>query len=150
MEKRGLIKWANKPRTKSILLAFSVPKTPAQVEKELNIKKLKTPRFLAKGLLECLNPMARKGRLYVITNKVRDLIQTGKKIKKIDRDWVLLGELSASPRQKLAVLFTVDKQERTSEEIRLKASSRNPHLSRISTKETLNTLISKKLIGLSS
>ena len=72
--KQGDIKdWVNQPKINSILLSFSTPKTPKQVEKELGIKKLKLKPFLNKHLLKCLNPKARKGRFYILTNKAKQL-----------------------------------------------------------------------------
>ena len=141
-----LDEWANHSRSKSILLAFSIPKTPTQVEKELGIKKLKLLPFLSKGLLKCLNDKARKGRLYLITKHGAKSIRLNYSQKSIHQDWQLIGKIISSPRQKLAVLLNIDSQKRTSEEIRLKASESNPHLSRISTKAILHGLIAEGLV----
>ena len=56
------------PKIQQILLLFSSPKTPRQVEKALGITKLKMKPFVEKKLIEILNPEARKGRLYRITD----------------------------------------------------------------------------------
>ena len=146
MGKKSPEAWANQPKIKSVLLAFTIPKTPGQIEKELNIKKLKIDPFLKKGLLESLNPHARKGRFYLTTLKARKLLQLSETRKGISKNWQLIGKIMASPKQKLAVLLTIDSQERTSEEIRLRAAKMNPCLSRISTKAVLRELIAEKLI----
>jgi hypothetical protein len=138
--------WVSKPRIKSILLAFSIPKIPKHVERSLAIKKLKLLPFLKKSLIECLNPLARKGRFYILTLKARKLLQLPNTRKGLNKDWKLIGKIMASPKQKLAVLLTIDSHERTSEEIRLRAITRNPCLSRISTKAVLRDLIAEKLI----
>lgn len=142
-----LTEWVCRPRNKSILLAFSIPNTPTRVEQELRIHKLKLAPFLSKGLLECLNPTARKGRFYILTIKTRKILQLSGKRKGLSNDWQLIGRIISSPKQLLAVLQTVDEQERTSEEIRLNASQRNPCLSRISTKTVLRLLIAAKLVN---
>ena len=71
MFKRGVDTWISKPKTRRILQTFSVPKTPRQVERELHISKLKLKHFVEKGLLKSLNPNARKGKLYTLTDKSR-------------------------------------------------------------------------------
>jgi len=57
-----------------ILLAFSIPKTPRQVEKGLGIKKLKLKSFIEGNFIKPLNPEARKGRLYTLTIKGGKLV----------------------------------------------------------------------------
>ena len=71
---REIIEWIHRPNIKRILLTFSNPKTPGQAEKELEIKKLKLKPFLDYKLIKSLNPQAKKGRLYILTNKARKLI----------------------------------------------------------------------------
>ncbi len=131
---------------RQILHALTTPKTTRQVEKELNIKKLKLKPLLEKGLLEILNPKARKGRLYTLTAKARKLLGMtdfrAHNYKNID----LIGRVISSPKQKLVVLKTIDSIHRTSENIRLKASKLNPRLTRISTKGILKKLLRKNLV----
>lgn len=146
MGKRGVDEWIHKPKINQILLLFSVPKTPKQVEKELRIKKLKLKPFLEKHLLESLNPEARKGKFYILTNKAKKLLKLSGSKKERNKDWDLIGWIMASPKQRLVVLIVVDLVKRTSEEIREKTSRLNPHLTRISTKGVLKELISKGLI----
>lgn len=146
MGQQVLSEWVCRPRNKSILLAFSIPNTPTHVERELSIYKLKLLPFLKKSLIECLNPKARKGRLYLLTVRARKILQLSGRRNGLSNDWQLIGKIISSPKQLLAVLLTVDEQKRTSEEIRLKASPRNPCLSRISTKTVLRVLIAEKLI----
>jgi DNA-binding MarR family transcriptional regulator len=142
-------KWLDQPRTKEILLPFAVPSTPRQVELSLGLKKLKLAPFLQKGLIKPLNPNAKKGRLYILTDKARQLLYLAENKKETKVDWELIGWTRASPRQRLAVLKTVarDTTKRTSENIRRRSSNLNPNLTRISTKETLKELISKDLIA---
>ena len=131
---------------RQILLAFATAKTPRKVETELKIKKLKIKPYIDKGLLKILNPKARKGRLYLLTNKAKKTLRlsTDKRIKNID--WDLIGQVLASPKQKLVVLRALDSGKRTSEEIRGRAVKFNPHLSRISTKKILNDLLTEVLV----
>lgn len=146
MEKRGVNEWIQRPATKQVLEAFSYPKTPRQVEKELGIKKLKTKPFLEKGLLAPLNPEARKGRFYMLTSKARWLLGLPDPKKYIHKNWDLIGWIIASPRQRFVVLNATDSKKRTSEDLRERASKINPHLTRISTKDILGELIDKGLI----
>ncbi|MFH1637399.1 MAG: hypothetical protein ABIB71_03170 [Candidatus Woesearchaeota archaeon] len=145
MNKRGVAGWIIQPRIKQILLSFSVPKTPGRVEKELGIKKLKLRPFLNKSLLQCLNPEARKGRFYILTSKARMLLKTSGSRKDSDKNWGLIGWVMASAMQRAVILKFVDSIERTSEEIRIRASQANPHLSRTSTKGILNELVKEDL-----
>lgn len=148
MKKRGVAEWIQQPKVKETLIFFSVPRTPREAEKELGIKKLKMKPFLKKGLLECLNPVARKRRYYVLTDIGRRLLNLPVSRKERGKDWSILGWVMASPRQRLVVLQTmaIDQAKRTSEEIRRRASSLNPNLTRMSTKTILNELISKGLV----
>ena len=141
MEKRGVADWIHQPKVNQIILSFSVPKTPRQVEKELGIKKLKLKPFLEKHLLELLNPEAKKARFYIMTNKARRLLKLPGSNKESNKNWDFIGWIMASPRQRLVVLKIVDSEKKTSEEIREKASRLNPHLTRISTKGILKELI---------
>jgi predicted transcriptional regulator len=127
-------------------LAFATAKTPRRVEAELQIKKLKIKPYIDKGLLKILNPKGRKGRLYLLTDKAKRILDfsVDKKIK--NKDWDLIGRILASPKQKLVVLKVLDSGKRTSEEIRGRAVKFNPHLSRISTKKILNDLVKEALV----
>ncbi len=148
MGNRGLAAWIDQVEINKILLAFNVPRTPKQVEKDLRINKLKIKPFLDKNLLESLNPKARKGRLYVLTNYARRLLKLYNLKTENHKNWDLIGWIIASPKQRLVVLKTlaVDSTKRTSEEIRERASKLNPHLSRISTKGILRELVNKRLV----
>lgn len=137
MKKRGIYSQSYK----NILLSFATPKTPRQVEKELGLKKIKTKHLVNKGSLTSLNPCARKGRLYLMTEKL-----TGAKFTAIN--WDLIGWVISSPKQRHVILKTIaiDSVKRTSEDIRRRASRLNVSLTRISTKEILKELISKNLV----
>lgn len=65
---------ANQKGSAKILAAFEMPKTPKQVEKELQLSKLKIQPFLKNKFLETLNPGARKGRLYILSCSNSDSI----------------------------------------------------------------------------
>jgi predicted transcriptional regulator len=144
--KKQINEWVDQPHIKQILLTFSIPKTPRQVEKELGIKKLKLKPFLNHGLIESLNPQAKKGRLYILTNNFRQLLGLETFNKNSFNDWEIIGWLLASPKQRLSVLKSMDSVKRTSEEIRLRAAKYNPCLTRISTKQILKELLYQGLI----
>lgn len=140
--------WIGQPKNNRILVAFSVPKTPKRVQEELNINKFNLKPFLKRRLIKCLNPETHKGRLYTLTNKSRKLLKISSSIEERDKDYDLIGWIVASPRQRYVVLktLTTDSVKRTSEEIRKRASSLNPCLSRISTKGILKELINRNLV----
>ncbi len=148
MKKRGVAEWIQQPKVRETLIYFSVPRTPRKAEKELGIKKLKMKPFLKKGILECLNPEARKSRYYVLTNMGRRFLNLPVSRKERGKDWPILGWVMASQRQRSVVLQTIamDLSKRTSEEIRRRASRLNPHLTRMSTKTILNERITKGLV----
>ena len=146
MEKRGDDEKISRSRLHRILLSFSTPKTPTQVEKELGIKKLKLKPFVDNDFLRILSPDAKKGRFYVLTDKARRLLELSDPITYSDKNWDLISWIMASPKQRLVVLQVVDSAKRTSENIRRRASRFNPNLTRISTKGILNELIGKGLI----
>jgi len=149
MEKRGeneTQRRQSKSRLHRILLSFSTPKTPTQVEKDLGIKKLKLKGLVDKGLLEPLNPEAKKGRFYVLTEKGRRVVELSHPAGHTNKDWELMSWVMASPRQRLVVLRSLDSARRTSENIRMRSSRLNPHLTRISTKAVLNELFGRRLI----
>lgn len=140
------IDWVNQPRINKILLAFSTPKTPKQVENELCLNKLKVKPFLEKQLIRPLNPEARKGRYYSLTQRARKALKMPEQHIENQIDWDLTGWILASPKQKLIVLKSMDSVKRTSEDIRKRAYRYNPNLTRISTKTILNDLRCKGLI----
>lgn len=145
--KQNIANWIEQPKITQVLHCFTSPKTPREVERELGIKKLKLKPFLEKRLLKSLNPEARKGRYYLLTNKAKRLLKLSLSRKDGDKAWDLIGWINSSPRQRLVILKTIDSKKRTSEEIRKDRASRlNPCLSRISTKQTLKGLIKKGLV----
>lgn len=148
MSYKEVTEWIQQPNISRILHAFSVPRTPREVERKLGITKLKMKPFLSKGVLKSLNPEGRKGRFYVLTDKGGGLLKLPDSENDDRNDWELIGWIKASPRQRLVVLQTMalDSAKRTSEEIRLRASRLNSCLTRISTKTILNELISKGLV----
>ena len=148
MGNKDLICWINRSQNRKILLSFSVPKTPTQVKNELCIDKPNLKPYLKRGLIECLNPEGHKGKLYTLTNKSKRLLGISTPTRKNLHDYALIGWILASPRQRYVVLKTLllNSGQRTSEDIRIKSSSLNPRLSRISTKSILQELIDKGLV----
>ncbi len=151
MSEKPLEEWVKLPGVKRILLMFSFPKAPKTAEQELGIKKLNLRPFLKKGLLMALNPDVRKGRLYVLTDRAKELLglpsaNIWHDIK--NPDWHLIGRLIGSPRYRLSVFRTVamDSKKRTSEDIRKRAARHNPALTRICTKAILKELIDMGLV----
>ena len=143
-----MINWINRPKNIQLLSSFSVPKTPTQVMNELCVDKFNLKPYLKRGTIKCLNPEGHKGKLYVLTNKARKLLEISIPVQKIKKDYDLIGWISASPRQRYVVLKTLllNPVRRTSEEIRIKSSHLNPCLSRISTKSILKELMKKGLV----
>jgi len=146
VKKRDVINWIEKRRNKQILLAFSIPKTPRNVERKLLIKKLNLKPFLDKGLVRPLNPAVRKGRFYALSDEVRKWLKLLRSETKNDKDWEMIGWIIASPRQRLSVLRIMDSEKRTSEEIRAKATQLNANISRTSIKGILKELFERNLI----
>lgn len=135
-------------RIHHILESFSTPQTPAQIEKKLSIKKLKTVPFLEAGLLKCLTPDTKKGRIYVLSENARKFFKLPDIQEKIRTGWGLVGWVAASPRQRWVLLKTiaVDSRRWFSEDLRKRAAKYNPRMTRVSTKEVLNELVSKGLV----
>ena len=146
MKLKSIVDWMAQPKITQILLSFSSPHTPRQVEKKLKRKKLKMKPFLNKILLRVLNPKARKGRLYILTNKARCLLNVPGIKNEKGKNWDVVGWALASSRQRLVIIKVIDSLTRTSENIRERASKYNPHLSRISTKGILKELIKRDLV----
>jgi hypothetical protein len=148
MREKKLIHWIDRPKNNHILISFSTPKTPTQIQEELNIKKFNLKPFLKRRLISCLNPNIYKGRLYVLTNKARKLLNISNCKSYDQKDWDLIGWIMGSPRQRYAVLKTLaaDSAKRTSEEIRKRASNLNPCISRISSKGILKELMVRGLV----
>lgn len=145
--KKRLIDWIGQPEIKRVLLAFTAPKTPRQVEQELGIAKIKMKLFLDSHLLESLNPGANKGRLYRLTPAASELLDVPSPVIKQNHDWEIIGWIKASPNQRLAVLLSFDTMKRTSEEIRARTRKFSKRLTRISAKQVLKELICKGLVN---
>ena len=148
MGEKELANWSSRSRNSEIIRAFFLPKTPTQIQKELNIKKFNLKPFLKRDLLKCLNPEAQKGRLYTLTDRSRRLLNLQESGNRNRKNYGMIGWVISSPMQRLVVLKTLsrDSMKRTSEDIRKRSSNLNPCLSRISTKSILKDLISKELV----
>lgn len=138
-------KGINNPKIRKTLLIFASPKTPRQAEIGLSVMKIKLKPLLEKHFLRCLNPDARKGRFYVLTDKTRKYLGLGSQECDLNKNWELIGWMMASPRQRLVVLRCLDERKLYSEEIRMQATLLTRHLTRESTKVILKELIEKHL-----
>jgi predicted transcriptional regulator len=140
--------WTKQLNNRQILLSFSIPKTPSQVKNELGIDKFNFKPYLKRELIECLNPEGHKGRLYVLTTKAKKMLKISSISQKNRKNYDLIGWILASPRQRHIVMETLslNSKRHTSEEVRIKSSSLNPCLSRISTKSILKKLTNKGLV----
>lgn len=62
---------------KKVFLNLDIPTMPSQIAKKLDIRLTHLTRELRflkeKGLIECINPKERVGRLYRLTNKGKQL-----------------------------------------------------------------------------
>ena len=137
--------WVHTPQVQQILEVFITPKTPRCVEAELNIPKLRLKKFLKENLLVLLNSNAKKGKLYTLTTKARRLLDVP--IKRKINCWNEIGWLVASPKQRTAVIQSMDSNKRTSESIRIRSARYNPRFTRISIKKVLHELVKKGLIS---
>ncbi len=145
MPKRGIENRINDPRIRQILLIFASPKTPRQAEKAYG-SKLKLKPFIQENFLECLNPNARKGRLYLVSKEVRKCFNLSYPETENCGNWEVMGWIVASPRQRLVIMRCVDERKLASEEIRMRATQFNANLTRPATKKTLSQLVQKHLL----
>lgn len=146
MPGRILTEGINNPRTRQILLNFSSPRTPRQARLNLSVKKLELRPFLKTGLLKCLNPDSRKGRFYTLTEKARKILEPDCPECNLDKDWEIIGWIVASPQQRLVALRSVYENKLCSEEVRMRATLLNCHISRVSMKNILKELVGKRLV----
>ena len=76
-EKLGFVK-ASKYRKVILFALYSEHKTPTEIQKELSLLSEQVARTLKelvdKNLIKCLNPSARKGRLYTLTANGKNLV----------------------------------------------------------------------------
>lgn len=148
MREISLLDWINRPTNNKILSSFSVPKTPTQVKNELGVGKFNLKPFVKRRLIKCLNPQGQKGKLYVLTNKAKKLLNISIPAEKNPKDYPLIGWILASPKQRYVVLkaLSLNSAKRTSDEIMQKVLNFNPSVTRISTKSILKELINKGLV----
>jgi DNA-binding PadR family transcriptional regulator len=146
MKKRDMTDWLSQSKIKNTLYSFSIPKTPRDVEKELNITRFNLKPLLKRNMIKCLDPESYKGRLYVLTKKARKLLQLPDSNIDLNKDWKLISNIKGSQKLKKIVLITISKKpvKRTSDEL-LKENDLN-HMHRITIKNTLNSLIKKGLV----
>jgi hypothetical protein len=114
---------------------------------ELCLKKIKFRLFIKDGLLKCLNPKTDKARFYVLTNKARKILKQPPSEVNLNKDWECIGWVLSSPKMKLVILRCVDGRKLYSEEIRMRATQFNYHLSRPCVKDILKSLLEKRLVN---
>lgn len=141
-----IAKGINNPEVRQVLLVFSSPQTHRQAKLKLSVKNLKLRPFLETDLLKCLNPDLKKGRFYTLTQRARDILKIECNTVDFDKDWEMIGWVIASPQQRLVALRSVDEKKLCSEEVRIRATMLNCHISRISMKNTLKELMQKQLV----
>ncbi len=134
------------PASKRILLSFSSPTTPKKAMHQLCVRKIKFNIYVNAGLLKCLNPEEKRARFYVLTEKARKLLSLPPSELDLHKDWKCIGWILSSPKMKLTVLRFVDERKLYSEEIRMRATQFNWHLSRPSVKGILKKLVEKHLV----
>ena len=146
MKKKDISDYLSQPKIKNILHSFSIPKTPGDVEKELNIRRFNLKPFIERNIIKCLNPESYRGRLYVLTKKARKLLLLPYSNIDLNKDWDLICRVKRSPKLMKIVLTTISKKQikRTSDELR-EENDLN-HMHRITIKNTLNSLIKKGLV----
>ena len=132
--------------SKRILLAFSSPATPKKAMHQLCVRKIKFQIYVNAGLLKCLNPEEKRARFYVLTEKARKLLSLPHSDVDLHKDWKCIGWILSSPKMKLTVLRFVDERKLCSEEVRMRATQFNWHLSRSSMKDILKELVGKHLV----
>jgi len=70
---------------KKVLSALSTPKTPSAISKEISINKTHISRALAeledKGLIKCLTPNSKKGKIYSIQDLGKETLTEVNKLK---------------------------------------------------------------------
>ncbi len=67
-------------KRKQVLILLETPKTPTQLAKAMNSSlpniSLKLGDLAKKGLVVCINPREGKGRIYTLTDKGKNVLQT--------------------------------------------------------------------------
>lgn len=146
MQKRKVADWLSQLKIKNILYSFAIPKTPRDVEKELNIPRFNLKPFLKRDIIKCLNPESYKGRIYVLTQKARKLLKLPDSNFDLDKDWTMIGKIKRSQKLKKLVLKVLSRKslKRTSDE--LGEENDLNHMHRITIKNILNSLIKKDLV----
>lgn len=148
METKPLHNGAMAPENCEILLSFASPKTQKHIVNKHKINKNGIRQFLKQGLIKCLTPMLREGRLYTLTLKARELLSLPTHNNEQPKDWETLGWILASPKQRLAVLNALSQNpnKQQAETIRFKCKKENPCISRHSIRTILRELENMGLI----
>ena len=141
-------------RQSAVLEVMSKPKTPAELRDQIGLKKtcnltsaIKT--LVASGLIYCLNPIRRMGKLYGVTKKgmrVRKKLDFKEYHQPDDIDWDLYGYV-VSGRQRRAVLKAID--ERALMPVRFikkRAQEHNNRISRLNMYDVLREFTKKKIV----
>ncbi len=147
MKRGDLAEWLSRPGIKDILRAFSIPKTPCDVIKELNIHRFNLRPFLKKNMIRCLNPELYTGRIYVLTDEARRLLKLPCPNIDLNKDWIAIGKVRRSLKLRKAVLKKLFEKaiKRTSEELR--EEKELGCMGRITIINILNDLVSMELVA---
>ena len=138
------------------------PRTPSEIRRALNLSKKDTvyyilASFAERGITVCLNPDARKGRLYFLTDKGKEDLITIVRDEKEDRNFEVIfydipRELIASYSwvvsggRKRLIMETVDDNDRVAEEIRNRLGDK---LTIFNTDSTLKACVKRGLVACS-
>jgi hypothetical protein len=147
------MKKALSKRQSAVLEVMSKPKIPAEIRNQIGLKRTNNLSAAIKelvnaGLIHCLNPSARVGRLYGLTKKG---ISTRKKLgfkeycQPHDIDWDLYGYI-VSGRQRRTIMKAMSENiPMTSRLIRERANEYNSRISRTNANDILQQFVRKKL-----
>ncbi len=135
------------------------PRTPSEIRRALNLSKKDTvyyilASFAERGITVCLNPEARKGRLYFLTDKGKEYLITIVKDEKGDKNFEVIfydipKELVSSYSwvvsggRKRLIMETVDNNDRVAEEIRKRLGEK---LTIFNTDSTLKACVKRGLV----
>lgn len=141
-------------RQSAVLEVMSKPKTPAEIRDQISLNKtqnlsLTLNNLVKSGLIYCLNPKARTGKLYGVTKKgIKVRRKQGfKDYHQLDGvDWNKYGFV-VSGRQRRAILKILDINiPMPVRLIRERAQEYNRHISRINTYDVLKEFSKAKLV----
>jgi predicted transcriptional regulator len=138
---------------KAVLEVMSKSKTPAELRREIGLKKIKSisstlKELVSLGLIYCLNPRAKIGRLYGLTKKgigARKKFSFKDYCQPHDLDWNSYSYVVCG-KQRRAILKAMNVgMPMSSRLIRERANEYNPRISRTNANDILQQFVRKKL-----